>query len=179
MDETLKILVATLSGFVIAFFAEPMKIYFQNRNKIQNLRIALYKEIYHNYMGLKTHAEIVTKQIDQLENMMVFANYFYRTECYKQAITQELTSFYQLKEATMINALYIDLNMVLQTPKLKNGKDLPINAVDWMGNYMQTIANELERGCFDKRLMSKIATKQEFEEMRKYGKALKELQKAA
>ena len=46
--------IATISGFIIAFFAEPLKTYFQNRAKLKNLRIALYKEILYNYSSLKT-----------------------------------------------------------------------------------------------------------------------------
>jgi hypothetical protein len=30
MDETGKIIIATISGFTVAFFAEPIKLYFQN-----------------------------------------------------------------------------------------------------------------------------------------------------
>jgi hypothetical protein len=41
MDDTLKIIIGTLSGFVIAFFAEPIKIFFQNRARINNIRLAV------------------------------------------------------------------------------------------------------------------------------------------
>lgn len=40
MDETTKILIGTISGFVIAFFVEPVKIYFQNQGRKKNLRKA-------------------------------------------------------------------------------------------------------------------------------------------
>lgn len=53
MDETTKVIIATLSGFIIAFFAEPVKSYFANRAKLNNLRIALYKELLYNYSTLK------------------------------------------------------------------------------------------------------------------------------
>ena len=48
MDETTKVIIATLSGFIIAFFAEPVKSYFQNRGQLHNLRVALYKEMVNN-----------------------------------------------------------------------------------------------------------------------------------
>ena len=44
MDETTKVLIGTISGFLIAFFAEPIKIYFSNNFKKRNIRLALYKE---------------------------------------------------------------------------------------------------------------------------------------
>jgi hypothetical protein len=57
MDETIKVLIGTVSGFVIAFFAEPVKVFFQNRTGKQILRVALYKEILSNYWFLSTYLE--------------------------------------------------------------------------------------------------------------------------
>lgn len=70
MDETLKIIIGTLSGFIIAFFAEPIKIYFQNKAKINYIRLAVYKEISHNYVVIYNNSQMyeneertLTKQI--------------------------------------------------------------------------------------------------------------------
>jgi hypothetical protein len=48
MDVTTKVIIATLSGFIIAFFAEPAKKNFLERTKLHNLKIALYKELIFN-----------------------------------------------------------------------------------------------------------------------------------
>ena len=53
MDEILKITIGTVAGFVIAFFAEPVKIYFQNASKKKSLRLALYGELINNFMSLR------------------------------------------------------------------------------------------------------------------------------
>jgi|GEM_PF-2484809 len=174
--ETLKIIIATVSGFIFAFFAEPVKIYFQNRNKIQNLRLALYKEIYHNYMLLRDYVQRAGHNEDfQAENLLLFLPKLCRTECYKQAMIQDPSFFYQLKEATMINTLYIDLAVIVEQPTLKDGSG--INIIDWVASYLDTVNGEIEFGSFDKKLMSKIATKNVFDEMRKNGQALKKLVK--
>jgi hypothetical protein len=33
MDNTLSVIIGTLSGFIIAFFAEPIKRYFEQKSK--------------------------------------------------------------------------------------------------------------------------------------------------
>jgi hypothetical protein len=180
MDEMLKVIVATLSGFIIAFSAEPIKIYFQDRSKKQNLRVALYKEIYHNYCLAKTYIEVYDEEVPiekkrdiHLGNLVAFSRYLYRTECYKQAISQDLSYFYQLKEATMINALYIDLTVILEMPKTNDGRDMDVS--DWLVDFLNIVNSEVEFGSFDKSLMAKIADKKIFAEMLKNGQVLKKL----
>ena len=41
MDEFTKVLIATISGFIIAFLSEPTKTFFTNQNNVKQLRRAL------------------------------------------------------------------------------------------------------------------------------------------
>lgn len=114
MDETTKVIIATLSGFIIAFFAEPVKNYFENRAKLNNLRIALYKELLNNY---KNVAMVIRgKDIAFKSRVKVLRNAL-RTECYKHALENEVSLFYRLEEANDINMLEgAMLSNYLKTP---------------------------------------------------------------
>jgi hypothetical protein len=58
MDDVTKIIIATISGFIVAFFAEPVKLYFQNKQRRDVFRFALYAEIYNNYRLLSTFIKV-------------------------------------------------------------------------------------------------------------------------
>jgi hypothetical protein len=102
MDETIKIIIATLSGFVIAFFAEPVKIYFQNSAKLEDLRIALYKEMEMNFFILDKVSKV---EYSLSKWRSEFSEFSLRIECYKHAVENEVSLFYQLNEANTINIL--------------------------------------------------------------------------
>ena len=100
MDETTKVIIATISGFVISFLAEPVKNYFANRAKLHNLRIALYKEMLSNYIFMKAYGENTSSF--RPENVVQIV---IRRECYTQSLENEVYLFYQLNEAHQINVL--------------------------------------------------------------------------
>src|SRR5215216_6605487 len=94
---------ATISGFVIAFFAEPVKIYFQNRAKLNDLRVALYKKLLANYVSLY----FLIQDKSPLSGSKK-ANYYrmpLRRECYEHALENEISLFYRLNESSHINVL--------------------------------------------------------------------------
>lgn len=109
MTETTQIIIATLSGFIIAFFAEPVKNYFANRSKLRNLKIALYKELCNNYSTLNSNTRL------DLVPTMLFYQSALRTECYEHALEHEISLFYQLDEASMINSLQGDAIRAIQS----------------------------------------------------------------
>jgi len=103
MSESVLIaLVSALSGFIVAFLAEPVKTYFQNRAKLMNLRIALYKELAINYIVLDKLAPDDASQFKWGGNN---PSYALRTECYKHALESEYSTFYQMKDANLINLM--------------------------------------------------------------------------
>jgi hypothetical protein len=114
MDETAKIIIATLSGFVIAFLAEPVKLYFQNKQKIRQMRTILYREIASNYKRL----HIIVSAYDDLDRYNDDYEYSklilkrlgedlagFHFDCYQLA-RKDLTVFYQMEEAITIDSLY-------------------------------------------------------------------------
>jgi hypothetical protein len=105
MDETTKVIIATLSGFIIAFFAEPVKNYFQDRAKLRNLRIALYKEVFYNYTVLSESRMKIIEDEAEVAIGDYLSQRVLRTECYKHALENEISLFYQLDEAHMIHIL--------------------------------------------------------------------------
>lgn len=120
MDETTKVIIGTLSGFIIAFFAEPVKNYFSMKTKLHNLRVALYKELLSNYYIL-THF-VMDSDASDAYTIHNLAKYELRTEFYNHTLQHESSLFYQLKEANVLNISYVRLNQIMNL-----NTDLPVS----------------------------------------------------
>jgi len=120
MDETTKVVIGTISAFLIAFFAEPIKTFFQNRSRRNHLQVALYSEIYNNYnvLGgfLKIYGEIDIEQSKAYFKGSI--KHSIRSECYKYYVSSQSDLFYQLKEASQLNIIYATLFSLLD-PELR------------------------------------------------------------
>src|SRR5260221_14496901 len=114
MDETTKILIGTISGFVIAFFAEPIKLLFQNDFKKRNLKTALYREMYNNYRSLEMFIDQSQQKMSQKEGYEFFTEYSFRKECFQYYISNEPELFYQLREAVHINTIYSTVDYLIK-----------------------------------------------------------------
>ena len=156
MDETIKILIGTLSGFIIAFLAEPVKTFFQNRYKLSNLRIALYKESMQNRSILEL---LVTKEIGK-EDFINIAQFLLLNNCYKYVLEQEITFFYQLKEARLFNSAYKTLDKLinLTTEDIESRWDF---VMELAKAYLGVIQDGLDYKTLDKRLLEKVTSKKE------------------
>lgn len=163
MDETIKILIGTLSGFLIAFLSEPVKLHFQNRINKNNLRKALYHEIFSNYYALGAFVEdnengkkIPAVDIDVLQSA---SRHNIRTEYYKFATTQNAHLFYQLREAAWINLLYGLLSALNEWAEIRdNGKVKKPEAI--INSFMENVEAYLKEGIFSKKIMSQVLGKQ-------------------
>ena len=170
MDETIKIIVGTLSGFVIAFLAEPIKLFFQTTAKKNNLRKGLYHEIAHNYSVLANLFEKNDEDdnevfvADNLENAALLV----RTECYKYVISQETYLFYQLKEAATINIIYSTLEMIFSIANYEaTKKDFAslvktirkLNIEPNVRLFLEAVKRSLDNTTLDKKLMMKTIGK--------------------
>lgn len=173
MSETIQIIIATLSGFIIAFFAEPVKTYFQNRAKLYNLRIALYKEIIFNYGCLLPLNEDSFKS--DRDNII---NHTLRTECYRHAIQNELTLFYQLSEAATINILYgmvLDGMIALSANRDKffggqNGiNEYSANMMNFSRNFQRIFTKDCYEGTLDAKILMIIVKANRYREIMKIG----------
>src|SRR3989304_291447 len=103
MSDTTVTIIGMIAAFLTAILAEPAKNYFQNMGKLHNLRIALYKEMVHNYNILRRF--VLDDFGSEFPPGEYLARHALRTECYKNAIQNELSLFYQLDEANLINSL--------------------------------------------------------------------------
>jgi hypothetical protein len=170
MDESLKIIVGTLSGFVVAFLAEPIKLFFQTAIKKNNLRKGLYHEIAHNYSALKHLFRKTDEEGDEEfdESSLKTASQLIRTECYRYVISQETYLFYQIKEAATINILYSLLDMIFilfnsETDKGDYESMLTffrkVNIREDIRSYLDSVKNSLDHKVLDKKLMIKIIGK--------------------
>jgi hypothetical protein len=102
MDATTQVIIATLSGFLVAFLAEPVKELIRHRNRLYSLKVALYKEILSNYECLTT---VSTDELYAASSLSVAVSPIVRNECYEYAIEREISLFYELDEAVVINGL--------------------------------------------------------------------------
>jgi phage FluMu protein gp41 len=165
MDETTKVIIATLSGFIIAFFAEPVKNYFQNKANLHNLRIALYKEMLNNYFVL----EVVTEHDVVSNDMRRFLANLIRTECYKHCIQNEITLFYQLEEANRINVLY---NALSEKIILKS--NIPdISASDFLKGcqlFCDIYTQTFDKGTFSGKIIRELVSKNQYQEIMRRGR---------
>lgn len=188
MDETMKIIFGTLSGFIIAFLAEPIKIYFQNINKLNQSRKALYKELYFNFQlcrniarkrGLKT-----PPTRGNLKAYIDMCVEDVKSQYYEQVIHSNLDTFYQFEESTALHNLHGGLKFLERRAKTKwindlaaaksvanetsktSGIEFAINelskvAEEWYEDYM----SYYHLGKLDKRMLKKIANNEDYKEI--------------
>jgi hypothetical protein len=97
MNETTKIIIETsvtvvgmLAAFLVAVFAEPIKNRWENKSKLENLRLALYKELIQNYFLLSHHR--IDHDNDAFTPAYV-ALHGLRTECYEHVLQNEIPCF--------------------------------------------------------------------------------------
>ena len=155
MDETTRVIIAAVSGFIVAFFAEPLKLNFQNNSRKKYLRIALYSEIHNNYRFLSAHLKIYHENNPQqikafFDGTMRLA---VRTDCYKHFTSHYPDLLYQLKEASIINLLYAYLisainPMLSSENKIHDFRSAIESFVALVEEYVYT--NQLRRDVMEK-----------------------------
>jgi hypothetical protein len=178
MDETTKVIIATLSGFIIAFFAEPVKNYFANKAKLHNLRVALYKELSINYSILDTLAPDDYSTFEWGGNYPAYA---LRAECYKHALENEISTFYQMKEANLINILMgtCIVSTIEGFSRFRNLSeerrftDLPRFTESYLitsANFKDVFAASCYHGQLDKKILTDVIQQPTYENIIKRGK---------
>jgi hypothetical protein len=126
-QNTVAILIAVLgvvAGFITAFFAEPVKIYYQDKARLKYLRVGLYKEMWQNYIlcnsivedGIRRSKEGFPRDTQTIIDASIgTVKRTLRREYYEQVLKNDLSFFYRLTECSFINSLYADL---LSLPKV-------------------------------------------------------------
>jgi len=156
----MEIIIGTLSGFVIAFFAEPIKQFIINNMKRNNLRKAIHYEIFHNWSVI----EGIIKKDGQdllLDDATLFSTKFYlrtgiRNECYLHLINQETALFYQLKEAGEINHLYSYINGIYEWSRVSDDESKKFDPQSTIEGFVSVVQELLDSGEINKKLMEKV-----------------------
>jgi hypothetical protein len=169
MDEMLKITIGTLSGFIVAFFAEPVKLFFQNRAKKENLRRALYHEMICNYYLIKEFVDEAVREnlnadpdekdtkLDKFfSSLREGSDFMIRMECFQYTVQNENFTLYQLRDASLINSIYGRLKgistwlIVEDSPKKRSKLESLIK------DYLSQMDDGLKYGMFDAKTVRKI-----------------------
>jgi hypothetical protein len=156
----MEIIIGTLSGFVIAFFAEPIKQFIINNMKKNNLHKAIHYEIFHNWSVI----EAATNKDDQnllKDDTILLATKLYlksgiRNECYLHLINQETALFYQMKEAGNINHLYSYINTIYEWSRISDEESKKFNPKPTIEGFVSDVQELLDTGEIDKKLMGKV-----------------------
>jgi len=176
MDETTKVIIATLSGFIISFFAEPVKNYFQHRTKLHNLRTALYKELVSNYLLL----ESFSIENADANSLVIFTEMAIRIESYQYTLEHNAIEFYGLSEATAMNTLYGSLKILLKlqcmqfptTGKVIPSEEIPKFYSAMSGVFLDAMAARAFEGRLNKRILRKLVKPAAYDELIKKGECL-------
>ena len=169
MDETTKILIGTISGFIVAFFAEPVKSFFQNRSKMYSLRMALYNEILNNHLYLNAiyndPSDNVMQESDPKISELMQSNLI-RTNCYEYATSQETFLFYNLKEAAIVNGLYGLISMsqhYLESTKARQKRKRYLSSMSKI--YTNQLIDAINMKLLDKKILLAVAGKKRINDL--------------
>lgn len=158
MDETTKILIGTISGFVIAFLAEPVKLYFQNSLKRKDLRRAIYYEIYANWIVANAMIDSL-KEEEQIEVIKRGISYGLRTECFQRYTSHDIVMFYQLKEAGDINLLYAYLRPLIDWNQLSDEESVEYDPKVLLTLFASEVKQMLQSNKLNEKFMNKAVGK--------------------
>ncbi|PZO45793.1 MAG: hypothetical protein DCF17_00125 [Shackletoniella antarctica] len=143
---------ATLLGFLAAFFAEPVKTTFLHKRKVQNLRKALYKEISSLVDSIQIYMDASTNEAINMKNFSISSFLMSDFEAYQFAMSEPLL-FYELPESQYINRIYKHIQLFKSIEEncanSKAKKELS-------EKYIELIIMAFEEGKFDRRLLKKI-----------------------
>lgn len=157
MDETTKILIGTISGFVIAFLAEPVKTHFETTARRKNLRRMLYHEIFENYSRL----QVIRGTDAPPDDFNELASSIIKVDCYNYAISNELSTYYQLREASSFNTIYSITQTILATDPSPDFRDKLIEL------YSTNLSSAIASGDIDVKYFRKLKRKEDADEILK------------
>jgi hypothetical protein len=159
MDDVIKTIIATISGFVVAFFADPIKLCFQNEHQKRIFQLALYGEIAHNYRLLSALLKVYRE-----DNPNQVKGFFegsgkdsMRTDCYSRLSSQSPEIYYQLKESTIINTLYAYL-LTATDPEIYSKNDFAKFHLS-VESFVLLVEEHVARNELNQRIMKKVSRK--------------------
>jgi len=161
MDETTKVIVGTISGFIVAFLVEPVKLFFQNKSRKKYFQLALYSEIYNNYRFLSSFL-IVYHENNPHQLKAFFDGAIknsIRLDCYSQFVSKFPDVYYQLKESSIINMLYAYLTSAAN-PVLYAEKDISAFHLA-IESFVRLVEEHVARNELENDVLEKVVGKEE------------------
>ncbi len=149
----LGMIAAFVTASVAAFLAEPIKEYFQNKTRLNNLRTALYKEMMHNYTWMDYDYEADTD--DFALALGGGAIHAFRNECFRLALANNVELFYQLAEAPDINIIYSVIGGTGGEFPHRNNLQSVVQACR---GYVSIVSTKFVAGQLDREVLKRIVT---------------------
>lgn len=106
-----QLIVGTIAGFITAFLAEPVKVYFSGLAARRHLRAALYREMAHLYTGWKGLLELIDRGLVRPDQLSVNIPIVTHADCYLYAKSRPV-EYFALREAAIIDAVYKNFLLV-------------------------------------------------------------------
>jgi hypothetical protein len=171
--ENLVTVIGMLLAFIAAFFAEPVKRFFDNKSKIQQLRKALYKELLHNYTKLRIFSEdtgYLNKEYIELINTNILS-----TECYKQIKQNDSVLFFQLPESIVIDAQYSCLSWLnpynaIEKKSADKEKTYINTFLHFANTFLSGLIESFYLGELRKEVLKEITTPKQYQMIMEKGK---------
>ena len=170
--------ITALASFIVAFYAEPIKIYFSNKARKRQFKNALYREILQIHSQLSDiRAFVVQKRMD--ESGFIFALNRITCQAYQTAKADPFL-LYELKEAIDFDVLYKNLEL-LQQLALKSmsfeqeqppNQNLLFNLMAYLDAALISFKAKVSNGSLEVKAIEKLATpvqKQFLEQLTKAG----------
>jgi hypothetical protein len=143
MSGAWEVVIGTLSGFVIAFFAEPVKRFFERKQ----LRNMLYREFIDNHFVLKDRPPNPSSR--ELIDIILLR---LQTDSYDYAKVHNISLYYELKEASCFNQMYSICKQLKNIDK--NASKESIEKL--MEIFFKLTVHNAETGVLDEKLIEKL-----------------------
>ena len=173
--------ITALASFIVAFYAEPIKIYFSNKARKRQFRNALYRETLQIHSQLSDiRALVVQGQID--EGGVTFALNRITHQAYQTAKADPFL-LYELKEAIDFDVLYKNLELLQQLASKSTSfeqaqlpnQNLLFNLMAYLDAALISFKAKISNGNLNAKTIEKFATPVQKQFLESLTKADKEL----
>ena len=164
MNDTVVAILGVVAGFIAAFFAEPVKSWFAEKAKLQNIRLSLYKEIAQNLFFLNSLINSLNDgDTSDIFDWLVLENWI-SNKCYNSIIENSVDEFYRLDEVIYIDAAYKWINLLLQTSG--NSEEVFGDRVsNYTYNYIDFVSVGMKQGMLNGKVMLRAVGKKRMNEL--------------
>ena len=179
--EIWKTTITALASFILAFSAEPIKIYFSNKARKRQFKNALYREIQQIHSQLiDIRAFVVQGKMDA--GGVIFALNRITCQAYQTAKGDPFL-LYELKEAIDFDVLYKNLELLqqmaskstaFQLEKLPSQNSLP-TLMAYLDAALISFKAKMSNGSMEVKAIEKLATPVQKQFLKSLTKADKEL----